>query len=82
MNKVLRDRKTQLKGTDLFCNLLVTCAFRPSGMEPPPPKVAELDTLFTLVSQQESANGGNVPFFFFFPHPAPHHHVVHVSRCR
>lgn len=60
MNKVLRDRETQLKGTVLFCSLRVTCAFRPSRFSSPEGHQAK--TLFTPVSQQaSSASGGTVP---------------------
>lgn len=72
MNKALRDRETQLKGTDLFCSLRVTCAFRTSRFSSPEGHQAK--TLFTPVSQQaSSANGGTVPLSLsLFVSSVPH----------
>lgn len=60
MNKVLRDRETQLKGTDLFCNLLVTRAFRLSHFEAPEGHRAKNRCLH-LLSRQASAKTAEVP---------------------
>lgn len=63
MNKVLRDSETQLKGTTLFCNLFVICAFQPNHFEPRrSPKLKKY--CLHLYPEKQEQNGGIVLFFF------------------